>query len=104
MITNKSVLRRSQINRMKRKIKFYNCEEGELEIFNLMFDAKMFDVIKTEEELARRNYALGRLTELGFNQEDKIRKVIHELLSMPAVLDEQDKKIENDTGETNGND
>lgn len=104
MITKNTPLKKSQIARMNRKIKFYNCQEGELEIFNLMFDAKMFDVIKTDEELARRNYAIGRLTELGFNQEDKIRKIIHELLSMPAVLDEDGKKIVDDTGETNGND
>jgi len=104
MITIRTQLKKSQIDRIKRKIEFYNCDEGEREIFNLMYDSKMFDVIKTDEELARRNYAIVRLTELGFNQEDKIRKMIHEFLTMPAVLDELNKEIEDDTGETNGND
>lgn len=93
MLTNKTPLKRSQIKRMQKKIDFYRCEEGEKEIFNLMLDARMFDVC-TEKELPLRNYAMAKLTELGFNQEDKIRKVIHELLAMPAVLNEADKNID----------
>lgn len=81
----------AQIERLERKIAFYNSEEGEREIFNLLVDAKLFDIC-TAEELPLRNYAIVKLTELGFNQEDKIRKVIHEMLQMPAVLDRKHKE------------
>jgi len=79
------------ISRLERKMNFYNCEEGEKEIFNLCVDAKLFEQIKPEE-LPLRNYAIAKLTELGFNQEDKIRKVIHEMLQYPAVLDREHKE------------
>ena len=79
------------IERVERKMAFYNCEEGEKEIFNLIVDAKLFEVIKPEE-LPLRNYAVAKLTELGFNQEDKIRKIIHEMLQWSAVLDREHKE------------
>lgn len=82
----------SQIERIERKVAFYNTEEGEKEIFNLLVDAKLFEIIRTDEELAVRNYAIAKLTELGFNQEDKLRKVIHEMLQWPAVLDRKHKE------------
>ena len=79
------------IERLERKIAFYSQEEGEREIFNLMVDAKLFEICD-EKDLPLRNYAIGKLTELGFNQEDKIRKMIHEMLQWPAVLDRKHKE------------
>ena len=78
-----------QIERINRKCDFYLCEEGEIEIFNLMLDAKLFQPI-SEKDIPLRNYAIQKLTELGFNQEDKIRKAIHEFLRHP-VLDVKEK-------------
>ena len=84
-----------QIERIERKLAFYRCEEGEAELFNLMVDAGFFEIIKDTDKLALRNYAVARLTELGFNQEDKIRKAIHEMLYWPAVLDRERKETSN---------
>lgn len=99
MILRNQKFTKAQVRRLERKCSFYKCEEGELEIFNLIFDAKLFDVINTQEELAVRNYAIKKLTELGLTQEDKIRKAIHDMLATP-VMDVKQK-----IGETvNGND
>lgn len=91
MILAEQKFQKETINRLQRKMNFYNCEEGEKEIFNLIVDAKLFEIC-TAEDLPLRNYAIGKLTELGFNQEDKIRQVIHEMLQMPAVLDMEHKE------------
>lgn len=92
MILTEQKLPTEQIERVERKMAFYNTPEGELEIFNLIMDAKLFEIC-TEKDLPLRNYAIAKLTELGFNQEDKIRKVIHDMLQMPAVLDRKHKEI-----------
>lgn len=84
MILENQKLTKEQVERIERKCDFYNCEEGELEIFNLMVDAKLFQVI-SEKDVPLRNYAIQKLTELGFNQEDKIRKAIHEMLRNPVM-------------------
>ena len=89
MILANQKLTEGQVERIQRKCKFYECAEGEIEIFNLMLDAKLFQPI-TEKDVPLRNYAIQRLTELGFNQEDKIRKAIHEFLRHP-VLDVKEK-------------
>lgn len=91
MILQDRKFTKEQIERLERKMAFYNTEEGEREIFNLLVDAKLFEIC-TAEDLPLRNYAIAKLTELGFNQEDKIRKVIHEMLQMPAVLDRKHKE------------
>lgn len=85
MILKNHKFTKEQVRRLERKSRFYACDEGELEIFNLIYDAKLFDIIKTEEELAVRNYAIQKLTELGLTQEDKIRKAIHEMLIVPVM-------------------
>jgi len=92
MILENQKIPAEQIDRLERKMAFYNTEEGEREIFNLIMDAKLFEVC-TEKDIPLRNYAIVKLTELGFNQEDKIRKVIHDMLQMPAVLDREHKEI-----------
>ena len=97
MILASQKVTKEQVERLERKMAFYCSDEGEKEIFNLMRDAKLFEIC-TESDLPLRNYAIAKLTELGFNQEDKIRKVIHEMLLMPAVLDREHKEI------TDGND
>lgn len=84
-----------QIERIERKLAFYRCEEGEIELFNFMVDAGMFEIINDEKKLALRNYVIARLTELGLNQEDKLRKAIHEMLYWPAVLDRERKETRN---------
>lgn len=91
MILKEQKLTKENIDRLERKVLFYATEEGEKEIFNLMYDAKLFDVC-TVEDLPLRNYAIAKLTELGFNQEDKIRKMIHTMLSWPVVLDRKAKE------------
>lgn len=90
MILEDQKLTKEQVKRIQRKVFFYKCEEGEREIFNLLLDGKLFQPIE-EKDVPLRNYAIQKLTELGFNQEDKIRKVIHIMLDMPAVLDEERK-------------
>jgi len=97
LILQNQRLSKEQVERIQRKCAFYRNEEGEKEIFNMMLDCKMFQPI-TEKDVPLRNYALQRLTELGFNQEDKVRMLIHEMLDKP-VLD-----VETKTGDTNGND
>lgn len=92
MILENQTLKKEEVERIERKCDFYRTDEGELEIFNLMLDCKMFQPI-TEKDVPLRNYGIQRLTELGFNQEDKIRKVIHWMLDHP-VLD-----IKRKTGE-----
>ena len=82
-------LTKEQVERLKELCAFYECERGELEIFNLLLDAKLFQPI-SEKDLPLRNYAVQKLTELGFNQEDKIRKAIHWMLEHP-VLDVKEK-------------
>jgi len=84
MILENQALKKEQIERIERKCDFYRTDEGELEIFNLMLDCKLFQPI-TENDVPLRNYGIQRLTELGFNQEDKIRKVIHWMLDHPVL-------------------
>lgn len=79
MILDSQRFTERQIEHLDRKMDFYNSDEGENEIFNLMRDAKLFEVI-TADELPVRNYAIQKLTELGFNMEFKIRKAIHDML------------------------
>ena len=98
MILANQKLTKEQIERIERKSDFYACTEGELEIFNLIIDCKLFQPI-TEKDVPLRNYGIAKLTELGLTQEDKLRKAIHEMLLHP-VMDVK-KKI-GDTG--NGND
>lgn len=97
MILANEILTKEQIKRIEDLSRFYQSERGENEIFNLMLDAKMFQPI-TEADVPLRNYAIQKLTELGFNQEDKIREVIDWMLKHP-VLDAKSK-----TGESNEND
>ena len=82
-----------QVERLERKLAFYSQPEGELELFNLMLDAKFFREI-SEKDVPLRNYAVRKLTELGFNQEDKLRKLLHEALNMPAVYRENHEIVE----------
>lgn len=89
MILANQKLTEESVERVEELCAFYNCERGEKEIFNLLLDCKLFQTI-TEKELVMRNYAIQRLTELGFNQEDKIRKVIKWMLDHP-VLDADSK-------------
>ena len=84
MILDNQALTKEQVERIERKNYFYLCDEGEREIFNLMLDCKLFQPI-TEKDVPLRNYAIQKLTELGFNQEDKIRKAIHEFLMHPVL-------------------
>jgi hypothetical protein len=88
---------KGQIETLQEKIDFYSCDRGEKELFNLLVDAKLFDIC-TEKDLPLRNYAIVKLTELGFNQEDKLRRVIHEMLQWPAVLDMKHKLKETSDG------
>ena len=89
MILENQTITRSQIERIEELDGFYLCDRGEKEIFNLILDSKLLQPI-TEKDIPLRNYAVQRLTELGFNQEDKIRKVIHWMLEHP-VLDAKRK-------------
>lgn len=89
---------KEQFERINRKKNFYNCDEGKKELFNLMLDCKMFQPI-SEKDVPLRNYGLQKLTELGFNQEDKIRDLINYMLNLPAVLDFEYKEQT-----SNGND
>lgn len=84
MILANQKMTEAQVKRIERKSLFYATEEGEKEIFNLMLDCKLFQPI-TEKDVPLRNYAIQRLTEIGLNQEDKIRRVIHEMLSIPVM-------------------
>ena len=97
MILADEKLTKGQVKRIEELSRFYQCERGESEIFNLIVDAKLLQPI-SEKEVPLRNYAIAKLTELGFNQEDKIREVIDWMLKHP-VLDAKGK-----TGESNGND
>lgn len=97
MILEKQTLKKEEVERIEELCDFYRTDRGEMEIFNLMLDCKMFQPI-SEKDVPVRNLALQKLTELGFNQEDKIRKVIHWMLDHP-VLD-----IKRKTGESDGND
>ena len=97
MILADQKLEKEQIKRTEEICRFYQCERGENEIFNLIIDAKLLQPI-SEKDVPLRNYAIAKLTELGFNQEDKIREVIDWMLKHP-VLDAKGK-----TGESNGND
>ena len=79
MILDSQKFTEEQIERLDRKMEFYDSDEGEREIFNLMRDAKLFEECRPED-LPLRNYAIRKLTELGFNMEFKIRKAIHDML------------------------
>jgi len=79
MILDSQMLTKEQNDRLERKMLFYRTDEGEKEIFNLMRDAKLLESC-TPEELPLRNYAIAKLTELGFNMEFKVRKAIHDML------------------------
>lgn len=87
MISDKKYFTIKEVDRIEELSDFYATDRGEKELFNLMLDAKLFDVIKTPEELAVRNYAIAKLTELGLNMEFKIRKAIHEMLLMAIDKD-----------------
>lgn len=89
MIFSGTRLTKEQKERLERKVMFYSTPEGEKEIFNLMVDAKLFDIC-AEKDLPLRNYAIAKLTELGFNHEDKIRKAIHEMLQWKITGEETD--------------
>lgn len=89
MILQNQKITKEQVNRIEELCDFYNCDRGEAEIFNLMLDCKLFQPI-TEKDVPLRNYAIQKLTELGFNQEDKIRKAIHDMLRTP-VMDAKNK-------------
>ena len=79
MILDSYKLTAEQVERLEKKIEFYNNDEGEKEIFNLMVDARLFEECRPED-LPLRNYAIKKLTELGLNMEFKIRKAIHDML------------------------
>jgi len=98
MIFSEQKFTKKQFDYINEKKNFYNSDVGEKEIFNMMLDCKMFQPI-TEADVPLRNYALQRLTELGFNQEDKVRMVIKYMLNLPAVLDFEHKEKT-----SNGND
>lgn len=87
MITDKKKFSRKEVERINELEDFYSTDRGEKEIFNLMLDAKLFEIIHTPEELAVRNYAITKLTEIGLNMEFKIRKAIHEALLMSIGKD-----------------
>jgi len=93
MILKGHKVTKAQVERLERKLAFYSQPEGELELFNLMLDAKLFQPI-TEKDIPLRNYAIGRLTELGLNQEDKLRKLLHEALEMPAVYTDEHEIVD----------
>lgn len=93
MILERQKLTKEQVERIEEMSEFYANERGEKEIFNLMLDCKLFQPI-TEADVPLRNYAIQRLTEIGLNQEDKIRKAIHEMLQIP-VMDVKNKIGEN---------
>lgn len=99
MILTKQKFSKKDIEHREHKKAFYDCEEGEIEIFNLMFDGGLFRDIKPEEIPARR-LVLARLTEIGLLDEDKIRWMIHKMLhDLPAVMNEDDKIIKDDIEE-----
>lgn len=89
MILENQAITMEQVDRIRELDDFYLCDRGEKEIFNLILDSKLLQPI-TEKDVPLRNYAVQRLTELGFNQEDKIRKAIHWMLENP-VLDSKRK-------------
>ena len=93
MILKGQAVTKGQVDRLERKLAFYSQPEGELELFNLMVDAKFFSEI-TEKDVPLRNYALRKLTELGLNQEDKLRKLLHEALQMPAVYSDEHEIVD----------
>lgn len=84
MILKEQRLTIAEVDRIERKSGFYATQEGETELFNLMLDCKLFQPIGVED-VPLRNYAIQKLTELGLNQEDKIRKAIHEMLMNPVL-------------------
>ena len=89
MILEDQKLTNEHVERIEELCNFYACARGETEIFNLMLDGKLFQPIE-EKDVPLRNYAIQKLTELGFNQEDKIRESIHWMLTHP-VLDAKNK-------------
>ena len=72
---NKRLLNEESIKHRDRVRSVYATENGQKELFNLLLDCGLLEVIG-EERLATRNWAVKKLEEIGILDENVIRGMI----------------------------
>ena len=86
---SQKVLSKKVIEHRNRVRSVYATEEGKKELFNLLFDCGLFEVIDPER-ISTRNFAIKKLQEIGLLDE----QVLRELLSRWLDSDPQVKEME----------
>ncbi len=72
---NKKLLNEESIKHRERVRSVYATENGQKELFNLLLDCGLLEVI-TVDRLATRNWAVKKLEEIGLLDEVVIRRLI----------------------------
>ena len=72
---SQKMLNEKVIEHRNRVRSVYATEEGKKELFNLLFDCGLFEVIEPER-ISTRNFAIKKLQEMGLLDEAVIREII----------------------------
>ena len=72
----------------------YESAEAREQFKRLLVNAKLFSKVQTEEDKARRNFAIEILEDLGFLDEGNIESVLDFLFTLPLVGRRENKEEE----------
>ncbi len=71
----------------------YKTDEAREQFTRLLVNAKVFSKIGSEEDRARHNFGIELLEDLGFLDEENIKRVIDFLFTLPLVGDREEEEI-----------
>ena len=71
----------------------YKTDEAREQFVRLLVNAKVFSRIESEEDRARHNLGIELLEDLGFLDEENIKRVIDFLFTLPLVGDREGEEI-----------
>lgn len=71
----------------------YKTDEAREQFVRLLVNAKVFSRIESEEDRARHNLGIELLEDLGFLDEENIKRVIDFLFTLPLVGDREEEEI-----------
>lgn len=70
----------------------YDTHNSKEQFKRLLVNAKVFSKVRTDEDVARRNFAIEMLDDLGFLDEGNIERIVDFLFTLPLVGSERDEE------------
>ena len=87
---SQKVLSKKVIEHRNRVRSVYATEEGKKELFNLLFDCGLFEVIEPER-ISTRNFAIKKLQEIGLLDEQVLRELLSRWLDSEPQVKEMER-------------